>query len=304
MRSIAAIGLVVIAAGVSPLFSILPAKSQSQIAWCQSVEDVQRREACLTRMGRRGSSAPAAARVPLPRSRPQADAPAGGAPTAQALLRQPTVMAKVPNTPSSTRNARAPNAVTGNDPATAAALEKAKAAMGRDNGRAHWILLGLANKGNAEAQVLLGTMLLKDGDVPKDFDTAMTLFRRAADQGNLAAQLNIAGMYSNGEGVPKDRAQAVVWYRKALEQRDVEATPLAQILLGHIYAEGGYGVAQDYVQAYKWYHIVAGKKSSVDCMNDDRPPADRPPLALDCVAAVYRDQLVAKMTQAQINEAQ
>lgn len=68
MRTIAVTGLAVIAAGVSPPFSIPTAKSQSfdDIARCQSIEDTQRRVACLN-----GGPKPLSRVLPVPRPRPQ-----------------------------------------------------------------------------------------------------------------------------------------------------------------------------------------------------------------------------------------
>jgi hypothetical protein len=68
MRAIAVIGLAAISAGVSPPFSIPTAKSQSldDMARCQSIEDTQRRAACLN-----GGQKPLSRTLPLPRPRPQ-----------------------------------------------------------------------------------------------------------------------------------------------------------------------------------------------------------------------------------------
>ena len=104
-------------------------------------------------------------------------------------------------------------------------------------------------------------------------------------------------MYKDGQGVPKDYFKAVAWYREAANQGDAYASPLSQTLLGQIYEEGGYGVPQDYVQAYKWYDIGAAHKT-FDVENGCSPTDN------GCPAAVQRDSLAAKMTQAQINEGQ
>jgi TPR repeat protein len=185
-----------------------------------------------------------------------------------------------------------------NDAATAEALKKAEAAMGRDNGTAYRILQGLANQGNPEAEVLLGQMLSGGyHDIPQDYATAMNLFRRAASKDAIAG-IEIAGMYQDGKGVPKDYAKAAELYLKFANRgdwREPETGPLAQISLGQIYEKGGYGLPQDYVQAYKWYDIAAAHRPSDVC-----PP---PPQNLVCPAAVNRDWLAVKMTKAQINEA-
>ncbi|MBM3518860.1 MAG: sel1 repeat family protein, partial [Alphaproteobacteria bacterium] len=79
-----------------------------------------------------------------------------------------------------------------------------------------------------------------------------------------------------------DDAEAARWYRLAAEQDLAQA----QNNLGVMY-EYGRGVPQDYVQAHKWYNLAAS-----------RSPAS------DDVAVKNRDIVAAKMTPAQIAEAQ
>lgn len=77
----------------------------------------------------------------------------------------------------------------------------------------------------------------------------------------------------------------------AFERKDAAALtrmanagdPLAQYNLGLMYANGT-GVTQDYVQAHKWYNLSAAS-------GDAEPKTNR-------------DELAAKMTSAQIAEAQ
>jgi TPR repeat protein len=97
--------------------------------------------------------------------------------------------------------------------------------------------------------------------------------RPLAENGNLDAQINLANMYFDGSGVPQDYKESVKWYRLAADRGSVDA----QIALGFLY-EYGDAVPQDYVQAYKWFDL-----------------ADVP---------LYRDAVAAKMTPAQIAEAQ
>ena len=114
----------------------------------------------------------------------------------------------------------------------------------------------------------------------------MTWYRKAADQGRADAQFNLALMYANGQGVPQDHAEAMTWYRKAAEQGDAAA----QLNLGVMY-HVGQGVPQDYVQAHKWYNLAAS-----------RFPASDSEKAANAVK--NRDAVTAKMTAAQIAEAQ
>ena len=103
--------------------------------------------------------------------------------------------------------------------------------------------------------------------------------RKAADQGFASAQFNLGVMYANGQGVPQDYAAAVSWYRKAAEQGHASA----QNNLGLMYGKGQ-GVTQDYVQAHMWWNLAAAKG--------------------DTDAVKNRDLIAAKLTPAQIAEAQ
>ena len=108
----------------------------------------------------------------------------------------------------------------------------------------------------------------------------------AAKQGHAGAQFNLGAtltnhgvMYSEGLGVPQDFAEAVKWFRMAAEQ----GFAIAQNYLGVMYAEG-LGVRQDYVQAHLWFNLAAAQGIEKARKN--------------------RDIAAARMTPAQINEAQ
>ena len=117
-----------------------------------------------------------------------------------------------------------------------------------------------------------------------DYATALRLWRPLADQGAANAQTKLGFMYRNGQGVPQDYAQAVAWYRKAADQGIAEA----QNNLGVMYANGQ-GVPQDYIQAHMWSNLAASRLTD---------PTDR------ADAVKNRDVVAAKMTPAQIAEAQ
>lgn len=115
--------------------------------------------------------------------------------------------------------------------------------------------------------------------VISDDATAVEMLRPLAEQGDADAQLNLGLMYKIGEGVPQDYAEAAKWYRKAADQGLNDA----QNNLGVMYSSG-LGVSQDYVQAHMWFSLaaVAGNRNSLG----------------------GRNQVAAKMTPAQIAEAQ
>ena len=115
-------------------------------------------------------------------------------------------------------------------------------------------LTAKAEKGDAQAQFLLGRAHAIGDGVPKDAVEAAKWYRHAAEQGNAIAQNNLGAKYAAGVGVPKDFAEAVKWWRKAAGQ----GLAAAQHNLGVSY-ENGDGVPKDYVEAYKWANLAAAQ---------------------------------------------
>ncbi len=107
--------------------------------------------------------------------------------------------------------------------------------------------------------------------------------RVQANAGNAYSQWLLGYYYRTGRGVPQDFAQAVAWYRKAADQ----GYAVAQFNLGLMYGSGQ-GVPQDYVEAHKWFNLGASRASA-----EYREQF-----------AEARDAVAAKMTPAQIAEAQ
>jgi hypothetical protein len=143
-----------------------------------------------------------------------------------------------------------------------------------------------AAQGYAKAQTDLAVMYKFGEGVPLDYAKSASWFRKAADQGEAAAQVNLGVLYEFGQGVAQDDMQSANWFRKAADQGDFRA-------LGYLASmyESGQGVAQDYVEAYKLWHLAL-----------IRTPAWEPQLAAE--ATKNRDDVAAKMTYAQITEAQ
>jgi TPR repeat protein len=140
-----------------------------------------------------------------------------------------------------------------------------------------------SEQGFSIAQHSLGFMYLLGRGVPQDRAQALKWVRRAADQGLAASEFMLGFAYRTGMySAPQDHAQAIKWLRRAAQQ----GHNLAQSNLGFAYRDGE-GVPQDYVQAHMWLNLAAAQAK----------PDDR-------VAAEARDKLVAKMTSAQIAEAQ
>jgi len=144
----------------------------------------------------------------------------------------------------------------------------------------------LADQGNARAQYDIGLMYGLGQGAPQDYAQALYWYLKAAKQGNAGAQYELGDMYARGLGVPRDQTQAVAWYSKAADQ----GHPVAQYNLGVIY-ERGQGVPQDYARAHMWFNLAAS-----------HAPNDAFPFRGLAVKA--RHEVAAKMTPAQIDEAQ
>jgi len=170
--------------------------------------------------------------------------------------------------------------------AAAGPLEDGVAAYQRhDYAVAMRLLRPLAEQGNAVAQYNIG-LIYDDGDgVPQDYAAARAWYLKACAQGFAPSQNNLGSMYATGHGVARDPAQAVTWYLKAAEQGDATA----QYNLGVMY-QHGQGVEQDYAQAHMWFSLAASSATAGTETRDG--------------AAKALDELAAKMTHAEIGEAQ
>ncbi|MGE4220663.1 MAG: tetratricopeptide repeat protein, partial [Alphaproteobacteria bacterium] len=81
-----------------------------------------------------------------------------------------------------------------------------------------------------EATNYLGYMYANGEGVPKDYDKALALFRKAAAGKNAEAMLNLGYHYQHGLGVPKDPNEAAAWYRKAADAGNRPAATLLRAL--------------------------------------------------------------------------
>ena len=87
-----------------------------------------------------------------------------------------------------------------------------------------------ADKGNADAMLVLGHMYAGGYGVNKDYSQAKYWYQKAADKGNADAMVEIGNMYQSGEGVVKDSQKALQWCKKAekiyldrIEKGDLDA---------------------------------------------------------------------------------
>jgi TPR repeat protein len=121
-----------------------------------------------------------------------------------------------------------------------------------------------------------------------DYATAVHTYGSLAENGEARAQNNLCVMYSYGMGVSQDYEAAMLWCRKSADQ----GNPYSQYNLGRMYYDPAPGTPKDYVQAYKWFNLAAA-------LADQTKERD-----LRDVAKAYRNSVAAKMTAAQIAEAQ
>ncbi len=111
-------------------------------------------------------------------------------------------------------------------------------------------LTPLAEKGDADAQFILGKMYWDGKGVLKDLDQAAKWFRLSAAQGNADAQFFLGSFYLLPH---KDIGEGVKWLRLSAEQGNKDA----QWLLGKAYLQGDKEFPRDPVQAEMWLRLAA-----------------------------------------------
>ncbi len=107
--------------------------------------------------------------------------------------------------------------------------------------------------GKTPAQLALARIYLRGDGVPRNFDKAAALFRRAAVGGrNPEAQHALAVMLERGLGGKKDLREALQWYRKAARNGYAPAL----LNLGFIYVKG-VSVPQNFAKARDYFERAA-----------------------------------------------
>jgi len=93
----------------------------------------------------------------------------------------------------------------------------------------------LAEDGKAEAQRLLGTILMREGcNVPTNKVEGAKWYRKAAEHHDAEAQFLYAEALLHAIGVSEDDEGAALWARKAAKDGSAQA----QVLLGYLYFTG------------------------------------------------------------------
>lgn len=109
-----------------------------------------------------------------------------------------------------------------------------------------------ANQGNPKAQNNLGTMYLYGVGTNVNYPEALSLFEKASSKGVSIALGNLGIMYFYGYGVNVDYKKAYDYFVKGANQ----GLALAQAYLGTMF-ESGNGVSVNYIEAAKWYEKAA-----------------------------------------------
>lgn len=135
--------------------------------------------------------------------------------------------------------------------ASAADLDSAKRAYEqKDYVTAYQYAAPLADKGNTDAQVLIGRLYLTGRGVVKDPDMAIKWFSTAAARGNADAEFMLGSMYL----LPRSNvSEGLKWVRLSAEQGNQDA----QLLLGKTYMDGLPELPRDTVQGDMWLRLAA-----------------------------------------------
>jgi TPR repeat protein/serine/threonine protein kinase len=118
----------------------------------------------------------------------------------------------------------------------------------KDPTKAISLLEQAADKGDVEAQLLLGKTFSADneGGPAQDLAVSFKWFSKAADQGNAAAQNEVGWMLDEGRGVERDDVRATALYKVASESGYPPARYNYALML-----RNGEGVAKDETEAQR-----------------------------------------------------
>lgn len=86
-----------------------------------------------------------------------------------------------------------------------------------------------------------------------DYSEAVKWYCKAGEAGHQGSIGVLAYWYYEGQYVPKDHSESAKWYLKSADHW------FAQLMLGKIYYNGGYGVVKDYSEAFIWFHKAAAQ---------------------------------------------
>lgn len=155
--------------------------------------------------------------------------------------------------------------------------------QGRDPDRRNgfkWLLKAAEQgKTSPESLNIIGGMYLRGTHVPQNYLHAKKWLNLAAEQGHVAAKNDLAYILYNGLGGEQDYQKALELYEQAALQGDI----LAQANAGLMHATGT-GTATDRARGYAWYSLAASRGNTM--------------------AALYRNNLMLTMSWDELNRAQ
>src|SRR5512141_2304741 len=135
-------------------------------------------------------------------------------------------------------------------PILAGPLEDSVKAYRRgDFNTAYQLIKPQAEKGDADAQFILGFLYDEGKGVPQDYAEAAKWYGRAAKQGNKSAQHNLGLIDDQGQ-VSKDRAEMGKWHRRAVEPGNAAARSNSNLGLMDNHVRG---VPKDNREMEKWH---------------------------------------------------
>jgi localization factor PodJL len=185
-------------------------------------------------------------------ARPEALPQAIATPVARLDLR-PSLKAERAPLAAAAARASLPSAPPLPAPASSDSFEAVATALARGEATALPRLTGLAQAGDARAQLQLASLYeAGTAGVPRDLAAARAWTRKAAEGGDRIGMHNLGLFLSAGEGGLRDDAEAAAWFRRAADRGVVDS----QYNLGLLY-EAGRGVEKNRREAYRWFAVAA-----------------------------------------------
>ncbi|MGD0078629.1 MAG: tetratricopeptide repeat protein [Sedimentisphaerales bacterium] len=110
-----------------------------------------------------------------------------------------------------------------------------------------------AQQGRVDAETYIG-IIYSEGPTVKDWNEAAKWFLKAAEHGSADAQCKLGNIYFNGRGIPEDHNEGIRWLKKAAERGHMAS----QLFLAMMYS-GLADYPKDYNEAFKWFKRAANQ---------------------------------------------
>lgn len=117
-----------------------------------------------------------------------------------------------------------------------------------------WLYKAAENgESTPKSQKILGQAFLMGSVVPQNYTESLQWYQRAAENGDHDAQNELAFLYYVGKGVEQDFKKSFEWFEKAGKG----GLPVAQYNVGIMWYTGNGVETTDLVQAYTWLSLAA-----------------------------------------------